>query len=343
MFARPHVLPFTLFAILFALWPALAPAAEQPVELNPEQLIAPEVLPQSEFAFHLANALAVRIPQGDDPLRAIRALAALGISPRVGWTPDAAVTPRTIAEVRDAVATAAAAGRLREDPQDAVRAFEVVTAQLGLPLPVEPPRYAGAERGVQLYEGACDARYYDDYYGGAGVPPYTYCRPPPAYFSMYAWIGTPFYWGGYYFPGYYTLRYPYVIVYPPVRPPRFSEGILGGDRRAAPAPSPPPTGEGPGFRDTPIVRGTRPVPRAIPAPVDREPRISEGVLGGQRSVPRTAPSVPPSGSPSMTPPRRPAQSVPRSSPPPPARPAPTPAPAPSPGGDGPGWRDVIPR
>jgi hypothetical protein len=325
-----------------------AAAAETPSEPIQERLIAPDVIAQREFALHVANALGIKVPGNDDPARAARALAAQGIAPRAGWQPDEAVTPLTIAEIRDAIAYAASAGRLRVDPVDAVRAYEQIVAQLELPLPVEPPRYAEEGKGVKRYEGGCDASAYDYYYGGTGVPPYTYCPPPPAYVSMYLWVGTPFYWSGYYFPGYYALRYPYVIVFPhePVRPPRFSEGVLGGAPR--PAPPPPATpGGGRGFRDTPIVQGRPPVqPRAIPLP-DRDPRFSEGMLGGQRSLPRTAPSIPPAGSTRIPPAPRPAvPSVPRSSAPPPgarpSSPSPAPAPAPSPGG-GPGWRDVIGR
>lgn len=343
------MIPARLTAVLLVamLLPLSLWAAETSVDTKQERLIAPVVIPQGELAFHLVNALGIRLPDNDDPLRAIRELMAHGIAPRAGWSPEAAVTPQIIAELRDAVAIAASAGRLRLDPPAAVRAFEVIVAQLELPLPIEPPRYAEGERGVKIYESACDPNAYDYYYGGTGVPPYTYCRPPPAYFSMYAWVGTPFYWDGYYFPGFYTLRYPYVIVYPqePVRPPRFSEGVLGGDRPATPAPTTPPTGEGPGFRDTPIVRHARPIPRAVPLP-DRGPGFSEGILGGQRrTVPRTVPPVPPAGSPRLMPaPRPPIGAAPRPSTPPSARPAPSPspAPAPPPGGDR-GWRDAIGR
>lgn len=329
------MIPTRLIAVLLAamLLPATASAAETSIDPEQERLIAPLVIAQSDFALHIASALGIRVPDNDDPSKAARALAARRIAPRAGWEPEAAVTPQTIAELRDAVAAAASTGRLRLDPQDAVSAYEQIVAQLGLPLPIEPPRYAEDETGVKRYEGGCDPRAYDYYYGGTGIPPYTYCPPPPAYFSMYAWIGTPFYWDGYYFPGFYTLRYPYVIVYPrePVPRPRFSEGILGGDQRVTPTPAPP-TG-GPGFRDTPIVKD-RSTPRAIPLP-DRDPRFSEGILGGQRdSMPRTTPSAP-RGAPGQRPP---VGVTPRpQAPSPAARP---PAPAPQPGGDR-GWRDVI--
>ncbi|WP_096460889.1 hypothetical protein [Sulfurifustis variabilis] len=335
-----------LIAALFAatlFLPAAVPAAEAPVDLEPQRLIAPEVIAQRDFALHLASALGVRIPDRDDPAAAVRALEERGIAPRTGWEPDEAVTPQTIAELRDAVAAAASAGRIKPDREEAVQAFEQIVAQLGLPLPIEPPRYAEDETGVRRYEGACDPGAYDDYYGSTGIPPYTYCPPPPAYFSMYAWVGSPFYWDGYYFPGFYTLRYPYVIVFPrePVPPPRFSEGVIGGARPPAATPVPP-GGGGPGFRDTPIVPPSSSVPRAIPLP-DRGPRFSEGALGGQgQSVPRTAPAVPPASSPRVIPsPRPPIGATPRSSPPPAARPSPAPSPAPPAGGGNRGWRDVI--
>lgn len=322
------------------LLPAVLRAAEGTVDPEQERLIAPLVIEQSEFALHLANALGIRVPDNDDPMRAARALAALGIAPRIGWEPEAAVTPQTIAELRAAVATAASAGRLRLDPPDAVDAFEQIVAQLGLPLP-EPPHYAQDE--VKRHEGTCDPGAYDYYYGGAGVPPYTYCPPPPAYLPMYAWVPSPFYWDGYLFTGFYTLRYPYVIVRPrePVRRPRFSEDVLGGRPATPPPAQPAPPDGGPGFRDTPIVQDRRPPSRAIPLP-DRGPRFSEGILGGQRqSVPRTAPAVPPASSPRVAPgPRPPIGAPPRPSAPPPAARPPAPSPSPSPGGDR-GWRDVI--
>lgn len=337
-----------LLALL--LWAALLPlatwAAETPADAGEAPLIAPPVIEQREFAFHLAAALGVPVPESEDPLRAIRMLVPLGIMPRGGWSPEEAVTPDALAELRDAVATAAAAGRLRLDPPDALNAFERVLAQLELPLPAEPSRRAPRDTATRE-AGACpDPRVYGDYYNGAGVPPYTYCPPPPAYYPMYVWVPTPFYWQGYFFTGFYALRYPYVIVHPrvPVRPPRFSEGVLGG-RPTAPVPTPP-AGAGSGFRDTPITEGVRPIPRAVPLPRGREPRFSEGLLGGERAGPRLVPSVPPAGSTGVAPaPRpsigaRPGPSVPPPAAVPPAPPPPAPAPAPQPGGDR-GWRDVL--
>ncbi len=92
-----------LIAALFAatlFLPAAVPAAEAPVDLEPQRLIAPEVIAQRDFALHLASALGVRIPDRDDPAAAVRALEERGIAPRTGWEPDEAVTPQTIAELR---------------------------------------------------------------------------------------------------------------------------------------------------------------------------------------------------------------------------------------------------
>ena len=52
--------------------------------------------------------------------------------------------------------------------------------------------------------------YYDDsvisnYYGSEGPPVITYYAPPPDYSYLYSWVPYPFWWWGWWFPGYYML------------------------------------------------------------------------------------------------------------------------------------------
>jgi hypothetical protein len=203
------MIPGLLFVAFIAatfLFPAPARAQTDDSLAYAGQAIAPAVVPQGEFAARLAEALALGIAP-DDENGALHALAALGVAPAAGWQPDQAMTPQTVAELRAGLADAIDARRLVMEPDAAWTAFDELLAELGLPLPAEPvPAYAGANPPLNSYGPYCDATATHYFYGNYGLPIYSYCYPPAAYFHYYSWVPCGFRAHGHHFAGFFVFR-----------------------------------------------------------------------------------------------------------------------------------------
>lgn len=188
------------------LFPTMAAAQNEPLAYAEEQTMAPSVVRQGDFALRLVTAF--NLPASEDEEAAARALTALGILPPGGWVADQPMTPRIVAELRDAVVAAVAAGRLIMDLDAAMRAFTELVAEFGLPLPADQaPGYASGGAPVSTYAPYCNGTAFDYYYGSFGAPIYTYCRPPPAYFYLYSWVPYSFYWHRQVFAGFFILKH----------------------------------------------------------------------------------------------------------------------------------------
>jgi hypothetical protein len=191
------------------LFPLPAAAQYEPSEYD-ERVIAPAVVRQGDFALQLAQALALDIAP-DDEDQAVYALVALGIEPAMGWQADYAMTPQIVTELRADVADAAATGRLGMDADAALAAFDGLLAELALPLPAESvPAYAGGAPPVG-YAPYCDAGALQSYYGGVGLPIYSYCTPPVAYLHYYSWVPCGFRAHGHRFAGFFIQKQIIVI------------------------------------------------------------------------------------------------------------------------------------
>jgi hypothetical protein len=203
------MIPGLLFVAFLAatfLFPAPARAQTDDSLAYAGQAIAPAVVPQGEFAVSLAETLALETVE-DDEGDAIRALVALGIEPAAGWQPDQAMTPQIVTELRADLADAIYAGRLLMEPNAARTAFDELLAELGLPLPAEPaPAYAGANPPLNSYGPYCDAKATHYFYGSYGLPIYSYCYPPAAFFHYYSWVPCGFRAHGHHFGGFFVLR-----------------------------------------------------------------------------------------------------------------------------------------
>jgi hypothetical protein len=205
----PGLLIIALIAATF-LFPTLARAQTDDSLAYAGQAIAPAVVPQGEFAARLAETLALDTVE-DDEDDAIRALVALGIEPAAGWQPDQAMTPQIVTELRADLAEAVAAGRLLMEPNAARTAFDELLAELGLPLPAAPAAYAGANPPLNSYGPYCDATATHYFYGSYGLPIYSYCYPPAAFFHYYSWVPCGFRAHGHHFAGFFVLRQVHVI------------------------------------------------------------------------------------------------------------------------------------
>jgi hypothetical protein len=188
------------------LFPAPAVALNEPLPDEEEQTIAPSVVRQGDFALRLAQAL--NLPASEEG-EAARALTALGIQPVGGWVADYPMTPQIVAELRNAVVAAATAGRLVMRLDAAMRAFTELVAEFGLPLPAEPaPGYAGGGAApATAYGPSCNGTALDYYYGNFGMPLYSYCPPPAAYYYLYSWVPYGFYWHQHVFTGFFIRKH----------------------------------------------------------------------------------------------------------------------------------------
>ncbi len=90
------------------------------------------------FAMELAEVL--KIGEVESEAEAESKLASLGIAPKNGWIADYPLTPRIIGELENAVGEAADSGKITMNREEAIRAFQDLTASLeSQNAGVEPP------------------------------------------------------------------------------------------------------------------------------------------------------------------------------------------------------------
>jgi hypothetical protein len=156
---------------------------------------------EGDFAIKLAESFGMGKPTSEAEAESM--LAAAGIAPRNGWIADYPVTPDIIGELAQAVGEAADTKKLVMGKEEALKAFRTAAAELELPVIAEIPDEYAEEPSPPEY---ADPSVLDDYYYAEGPPVITYYLPPPPFFYLYAWVPSPFWCSGYYFPGFYILR-----------------------------------------------------------------------------------------------------------------------------------------
>jgi hypothetical protein len=165
--------------------------------------IAQPLIREGDFAIKLAEAL--KIGQANSEAEAESMLASVGIAPDNGWIDDYPVTPDVLGELEKAIGEAADAKRLPMGKNEALKAFRTTAVELELPVITEvPDRYA--ESPSPTIPQYTEPSVIDNYYDTEGPPVVTYYPPPPAYYYLYAWIPSPFWFSGFYFPGFYMLH-----------------------------------------------------------------------------------------------------------------------------------------
>lgn len=257
-------MPLLIIVLLSGLaWLPLSAAAQEPTAFDrPEDIIAPTVVLQGEFALHLAEMLDLPVPE-DDMEEAARALAALGIEPERGWMLDYPTTPEIATELRAATVAAAGAGRLAMDADSAADAFGRLLVELELPLPASDltEYLGGGEYAALAYLPPCQYSAFDRYYDRYGAPLYTYCRPPPGYYDLYIWVPHGFEWHQFHFAGYFILHEVHVIS-PDSQPGR----VVNGLKRKVARDHPPSPSLKQVIADPPAGEGASATPVAPPAP-----------------------------------------------------------------------------
>ncbi len=173
--------------------------------------IAQTLIREGDFAMKLADKLTRGTPQSEAQAESM--LASSGIAPRNGWIADYPVTPDIIGELQIAISGAVDSGKLAMNKDEAMKAFQDLIAQQGLPVRAErESQYPG---GQQPYAGEAPPQNYpeyyepsviDDYYYDQGPPVVTYYPPPPDYGYLYSWVPYPFWCTGFWFPGFFVLH-----------------------------------------------------------------------------------------------------------------------------------------
>ncbi|MGB7572486.1 MAG: hypothetical protein WBN53_01390 [Thermodesulfobacteriota bacterium] len=159
--------------------------------------ISQTLVPEGDFALKLATALKVGTPT--DEAQAEDMLTSAGIAPKNGWIADYPITPNIIGELQNSVATAADSKKLSMGKDEALKAFQGLTTELGLAV---SPGGAGeyAENQPQPDASAINNYYYEE-----GPPVVSYYPPPWDYDYLYDWVPYPFWASGFFFPGFFVL------------------------------------------------------------------------------------------------------------------------------------------
>jgi hypothetical protein len=194
----------------------------QPGQASPPP-VAPPLAREGDFAIRLETVLGVGT--SGDEVEAETTLGNLGISPRNGWIADYPVTPDVIAELQRSVGDVAASGRLPVNKEEALKRFHSLTAEINLPITPSTGTQA------QTQPPTPDSTVVNNYYYNEGPPVVTYYAPPPDYSYLYGWVPCPFFYFGFWFPGYYILRDFHRVVVVHGRPVFISNHFSAGANR----------------------------------------------------------------------------------------------------------------
>jgi len=187
----------TMITMALLLLPLAAFAQSERNSTESSQVSQP-LVPEGDFAFKLVTALGLGTPVGE--AQAEDMLTSVGIAPRNGWIADYPVTPDIIGELQDAVATAADSKKLPMEKVEALKAFHDLTTEFGLGVvPGDSGQYAENRPGL-------DSAVINNYYYEEGPPVVTYYPPPWDYYYLYAWVPYPFWYSGFFFPGFFALH-----------------------------------------------------------------------------------------------------------------------------------------
>jgi hypothetical protein len=193
---------FLLVFIVSLLWVSAA-ANAQPDQTAKTPPVSQPLVREGDFAVKLVEGL--KIGTAKDEAEAESMLASYGIAPRNGWIADYPMTPDIIGELETATAEAADSKRLPMARDEAVKVFQKVAFDAGLPITVDTSgQYAEAPPPTSPQYA--DSGVVDNYYYREGPPVVTYYPPPWDYAYMYSWVPSPFFFTGYFFPGFFILH-----------------------------------------------------------------------------------------------------------------------------------------
>ncbi len=165
--------------------------------------IEQELVSEGTFAVQLVTALGLK--PTDDEVEAENRLGDLGIAPRNGWIADYPMTPDIIIELQSAVTGATDAKKLALSREEALKRLNAAAGEFGLAvIPYATgTTYAAGPPSCETYP---NPQTVQEYYDEEEAPVVTYYCPPPAYYDLYAWVPCPFWWSGFWFPGFFILQ-----------------------------------------------------------------------------------------------------------------------------------------
>jgi len=163
--------------------------------------VSQTLVPEGQFALKLATALKLGTPKNE--AQAEDMLTSAGIAPKNGWIADYPMTPNVIGELQSTV-TAADAKKLPMGKDEALKAFQSLTAEVGVAVSPGSDQYAESQPPTS--SEYVPSEQINDYYYDEGPPVVTYYPPPWDYNYLYAWVPYPFWCTGFFFPGFFVLN-----------------------------------------------------------------------------------------------------------------------------------------
>jgi len=198
------LLPMAGFSTMSYSSAALGSAEQNTTPVNPPP-VAQSLVREGSFAVKLAEALHIGAPQNE--AAAESTLASIGIAPKNGWIADYPVTPQVIDQLQNSIQDEVNSGKLAMSTAAAMAALQSVSEDFNLNIVAAGP--SGNQTAGEPAPGS--SRYtspavVNNYYYDYGPPVITYYTPPPPYFYLYAWVPSPFWGAGFYFPGFFILN-----------------------------------------------------------------------------------------------------------------------------------------
>lgn len=189
-------------SLLLIMFPAMIHAQAEQTKQGPPPIGQPLVR-EGTLAVKLVSALGLGTT--DDQTEAETILGEAGITPRNGWIADYPVTPDIIGELQKSISDAVDAKKISMGKEEALKRLNDVNA--GLSLAVKPhtngKTYEETPPGAENYP---EPTVINNYYNNQGPPVVTYYAPPPDYYYLYSWVPYPFWWTGFWFPGFFILN-----------------------------------------------------------------------------------------------------------------------------------------
>ena len=197
-----------LVAMCFLIMPAGAHAqSAQPAAAQPP--IAQPLVREGDLAVQLVPAL--KMGTAANEAEAESWLGNAGITPRNGWIADYPVTPDVIGELSQSISAAAESKSLNMDKDEALKAFQDVTAGANLAVRGGAPGQMVQKAPAPVT--APGTTVINNYYYDQGPPAVTYYPPPQDYVYLYTWVPYPFWGWDLWFPGFYILSDFHRVVY----------------------------------------------------------------------------------------------------------------------------------
>ena len=164
--------------------------------------VSQTLVPEGQFALKLATALKLGTPNNE--AQAEDMLTSAGIAPKNGWIADYPMTPNVIGELQSTVTAAADAKKFPMGKDEALKAFQSLTAEVGVAVSPGSDQYAESQPPTS--SEYVPPEEINNYYYDEGPPVVTYYAPPWDYYYLYAWVPYPFWCAGFFFPGFFVLN-----------------------------------------------------------------------------------------------------------------------------------------